>query len=269
MGFTVIIPARFASSRLPGKPLMDINGQPMVQWTWQSAMDAGADQVIIATESHAVKQACEAFGASVCLTSPSHQSGTERIAQVIEDWPLAPETIIVNVQGDEPMLPARLIHQVAQGLQDHAHVAMATLCEPIDSVDTVFDPHSVKVVRNQAGLAMTFSRAPLPWSRDTFSEAPTLPDQGGYLRHIGLYAYRAGFVTQYVAWPVCALEQVECLEQLRVLWHNEPILVLDAETDAGIGVDTPDDLQKVREALFHPSIRPHSTPALGPADANG
>jgi 3-deoxy-manno-octulosonate cytidylyltransferase (CMP-KDO synthetase) len=261
MHFVVVIPARFESSRLPGKPLMDINGQPMIQWTWQRAVAAGADQVVIATESEAVQNACEAFGARVCLTSARHQSGTERIAEVIEQLALPEDTIVVNVQGDEPMLPPTLIHQVAQGLAEHPQIPMATLCEPIDDVETVFDPHAVKVVRNGENLAMSFSRAPIPWSRETFVEHRWLPDHWPYRRHIGLYAYRAGFVQRYVAWPQCALEQVECLEQLRVLWHNEPILVLDALEEAGIGVDTEADLQKVREKLFGESLQT-SPPSL-------
>lgn len=250
MSFSIIIPARFESSRLPGKPLMDINGKAMVQWTWEQAKQSGAQRIIIATESLQVKTACEAFGAEVCLTGDQHQSGTERIAEVIELAQLADDEIIVNVQGDEPMLPASLIHQVAEGLEQHESVQMATLCEPITEVETVFDPHAVKVSRDVNLNAINFSRAPLPWSRDTFSESEkTLPENWAYKRHIGLYAYRAGFVKQYVAWPECELEQVEKLEQLRVLWHGAKILVLDALCDAGVGVDTEEDLQQVRQLL--------------------
>ncbi len=246
MAFTVIIPARFESSRLPGKPLMQINGKPMIEWTWLQAKKSGADRIIIATENTDVLQACTDFGAEVCLTAEHHQSGTERIAEVIELMHIQGDDIIVNVQGDEPMLPPELIHQVADGLLDHPEISMATLCEPIDEVETVFDPNAVKVSRDVANRAINFSRAPLPWSRDTFTETKTLPQEWAYKRHIGLYAYRAGFVKQYVAWPECALEQVEKLEQLRVLWHGEKILVLDALCDAGVGVDTPADLERVR-----------------------
>jgi len=250
MSFTVIIPARYKSSRLPGKPLMDINGLPMIQWTWLQAKKSGAERIIIATESQEVQAVCESFGAEVCLTGAHHQSGTERIAEVIEKSGLVKDDIIVNVQGDEPMLPPELIHQVAEGLEYNPKIPMATLCEPIDSVETVFDPHAVKVSRNAANLAINFSRAPLPWSRDTFlTDSKTLPENWPYKRHIGLYSYRAGFVQQYVAWPECALEQVEKLEQLRVLWHGETILVLDALCDAGVGVDTPEDLAQVRQLL--------------------
>lgn len=250
MLFTVIIPARFESSRLPGKPLKDIHGKPMIQWTWLQAKRSGAARIIIATESQEVKAVCEEFGAEVCLTAEHHQSGTERIAEVIELSGLQDDEIIVNVQGDEPMLPPELIHQVAEGLEGHPHIQMATLCEPINDVETVFDPHAVKVSRDVNDCAINFSRAPLPWSRDTFlKNSQTLPENWAYKRHIGLYAYRAGFVKQYVAWPACDLEHVEKLEQLRVLWHGEKILVLDALCDAGVGVDTPEDLARVRQLL--------------------
>ncbi len=250
MSFIVIIPARFESSRLPGKPLKAINGKPMIEWTWQQVQRSGAVRTIIATESTEVQRVCEAFGAEVCLTGDQHQSGTERIAEVIEKVGLQDDDIIVNVQGDEPMLPPMLMHQVAEGLQLNPAIPMATLCEPIDCIETVFDPHAVKVSRNIHNLAINFSRAPLPWSRDTFLEdAKSLPENWHYKRHIGLYAYRAGFVKQYVTWPECELEQVEKLEQLRVLWHGEAILVLDALCDAGVGVDTLEDLEAVRTLL--------------------
>ncbi len=253
MSFIVIIPARFESSRLPGKPLKEINGKPMIEWTWQQAQRSGAERIIIATESLEVLRACEAFGAEVCLTGATHQSGTERIAEVIEKMGVQEDEIIVNVQGDEPMLPPELIHQVAEGLQSNLDIPMATLCEPIVHVETVFDPHAVKVSRNINNIAINFSRAALPWSRDTFGASKTLPENWHYKRHIGLYAYRAGFVKQYVAWPECELEQVEKLEQLRVLWHGESILVLDALCDAGVGVDTPEDLETVRALFLHAS----------------
>lgn len=250
MAFSVIIPARFESSRLAGKPLMPIHGKPMVQWTWLQAKKSGAARIIIATESPEVQAVCEGFGAEVCLTGAHHQSGTERIAEVIEQAQFGGDDIIVNVQGDEPMLPPELIHQVADGLRDHPEISMATLCEPIHDIETLFDPNAVKVSRDVANRAINFSRAPLPWSRDTFNKDPkSLPLNWDYKRHIGLYAYRAAFVKQYVAWPECALEQVEKLEQLRVLWHGEKILVLDALCEAGVGVDTLADLERVRRLM--------------------
>ena len=254
MSFNVIIPARFASSRLHGKPLMDIHGKPMVYWTWQQAIQSGAARVVIATESAQVKQACLSFGAEVCLTSDQHQSGTERIAEVIDQLRLMDNEIIVNLQGDEPMLPPDLIHQVAQALDGRHDVFMATLCEPIEDLETLFSPHAVKVSRNIDNFAINFSRAPLPWARDEFAQEPkSLPANWHYKRHIGLYAYRAGFVKRYIAWPECDLELVERLEQLRVLWHGERILVEDALMDAGIGVDTQAQLDKVRQ-LMKPGV---------------
>ncbi len=250
MSFTIIIPARFESSRLPGKPLKDIHGKPMIEWTWRQAQSAGASRVIVATESEEVEAVCKDFGAEVVMTSPDHQSGTERIAEVIDLAGINGDEILVNVQGDEPMLPTELIHQVAEGLEKHHEISMATLCEPIEDIETVFNPNAVKVCRDWADRAINFSRAPLPWSRDTFmGENQSLPENWAYKRHIGLYAYRAGFVKQYVAWPECELEHVEKLEQLRVLWHGEKILVLDALCDAGVGVDTEEDLEKVRQLL--------------------
>ncbi len=250
MSFSVIIPARFESNRLHGKPLMLINNQPMIYWTWQQAKRSGANRVVIATESVEVKETCEAFGAEACLTAKHHQSGTERIAEVVEILDFSDDEIIVNVQGDEPMLPPELIHQVAEGLENNLNVQMATLCEPITDLETLFDTHAVKVVRDINQLAISFSRAALPWSRDSFATQPKrLPENGHYKRHIGLYSYRSGFIKQYVNWPACDLEQVERLEQLRVLWHGEKILVLDALCDAGVGVDTLKDLEKVRQLI--------------------
>lgn len=250
MGFAVIIPARFQSSRLPGKPLELINGKPMVYWTWQQARKSGAHRVIIATESQAVADVCHEFGAEVCITGDHHQSGTERIAEVIELSLFADDEIIVNLQGDEPMMPAELIHQVAQGLEDNPQIPMATLCEPIETLENLFNPNMVKVSRDAKNCAMTFSRAPMPWARDEFAIEPkVLPAGFGYYRHIGLYAYRASFVKRYIDWPECALEQVEKLEQLRVLWHGEKILVEQACCDAGVGVDTFADLERARQQM--------------------
>lgn len=246
----IIIPARYYSSRLPGKPLKEIMpGKTMIQVTWQQAKSSAASRVIIATDNLKIQQVCEEFGAEVCMTSDQHKSGTERIAEVISKLNISANEIIVNVQGDEPMLPVKLIHQVARALEENQQIKMATLCEDIDNIDTVFDPNAVKVIRDKHNLALNFTRAPMPWSRDTFNNQPTLPTNGHYKRHIGLYAYRAGFIQTYVNWQECALEQVEKLEQLRVLWHGEKILVLNAITDAGVGVDTKQDLATIIKLL--------------------
>ncbi len=251
MKFNIVIPARYASSRLPGKVLAEVCGKPLVQWTWEHACQSGAAQVVIATESAQVQAVCESFGAQVCMTSAEHTSGTERLGEVIAHYGWAAHEIVVNVQADEPMLPPVLMHQVAQGLAEDKQVSMATLCEPFAEMEDVFDPNMVKVVRDVHQHAITFSRAPVPWAREAFMPQ-TITDKGvltHYRRHIGLYAYRAGFLKRYLAWPHAELEQLEKLEQLRVLYHGEKILVLDALEDAGIGVDTQADLKKVREAL--------------------
>ena len=251
MPFTVVIPARQASSRLPNKPLLEINGHPMVYWTWMQAKASGAHRVIIATESQEVANVCHEFGAEVCMTKDTHQSGTERIAEVIELSLIDNNEIVVNVQGDEPLLPPELIHQVAEGLQQYPHIPMATLAEPIESVDQLHNPNVVKVVRDRSRVAMYFSRASVPWARDEFASAYTELPNYPYRRHIGLYAYRAGFVRQYVKWPESPIEQIEKLEQLRVLHNGQKILVLDALMDAGVGVDTEEDLNRVRQIMAH------------------
>jgi 3-deoxy-manno-octulosonate cytidylyltransferase (CMP-KDO synthetase) len=251
MAFIVVIPARQASSRLPNKPLQEIAGEPMIYWTWKQARKSGAHRVIVATESQTVADVCHEFGAEVCLTGDHHQSGTERIAEVLEMSLVPDDEIVVNVQGDEPMLPITLIHQVVQGLENNHDIPMATLCEPIEDIETLFNPNVVKVNRDIHSCAINFSRACLPWGRDEFAQSPKQMPDFPYRRHIGLYAYRAGFVRKYVQWPESHLEQLEKLEQLRVLWHGEKILVLDALEDAGIGVDTTQDLEKIRQ-IFNP-----------------
>jgi len=262
MKFRIVIPARLASTRLPGKVLQEIAGHPMLEWTWRNACASGAEQVVVATDSEAVAALCRRLGAEACLTDPSHPSGTARLAEVVARYGWAEEDIVVNVQADEPMLPPQLIRQVAAGLAHDEAVPMATLCEPLDTVETLLDPNAVKVVRDVHNHAITFTRAPAPWVRSAFArllhtgvpdflrdEKKSALDLSPFRRHIGLYAYRAGFVRQYVRWPACELEQLENLEQLRVLYHGEKILVLDALCSAGVGVDTPEDLERVRGLL--------------------
>ena len=250
MSFVIIIPARYESSRFAGKPLKPILGKPMVEWTWLQALKSGAHRVIIATESTKVEEVCKGFGANVVLTSEQHNSGTERIAEVIKKCNLSADTIVVNVQGDEPMLPHKLVQQVANALKQNPEIPVATLCEPINCIKTIFDPNAVKVTRNLDNIAINFSRAPIPWSRETFNCGDdSLPDNFQYYRHIGLYAYRAKLILEYINWQECDLEKIEKLEQLRILWHGKKILVLDAIADAGIGVDTEQDLQQVEKLL--------------------
>ncbi|CAM2847737.1 3-deoxy-manno-octulosonate cytidylyltransferase [Vibrio mytili] len=244
MSFTVVIPARYSSSRLPGKPLADIGGKPMVQWVHEQAMQAGADDVIIATDDERVSAAVKQFGGKVCMTSANHESGTERLAEVVDKMSIPAEHIVVNVQGDEPLIPPSIIRQVAENLAA-CDAPMATLAVEIDSEDEVFNPNAVKVVTDANGYAMYFSRATIPWDRDNFAE------QGNkivnpLMRHIGIYAYRAGFIHTYINWAPSALEQIECLEQLRVLWYGEKIHVAVAKEAPAAGVDTQADLEAVR-----------------------
>ncbi|BDR34081.1 3-deoxy-manno-octulosonate cytidylyltransferase [Photobacterium damselae] len=247
MSFTVIIPARYQSTRLPGKPLADIGGKPMVQWVYEQACKSGADKVIVATDDQRVFDAVQAFGGEVCMTRSDHQSGTERLAEVVEKYNLADDHIVVNVQGDEPLIPDTIIRQVADNLA-HKNAPMATLAVEIDHEDEVFNPNAVKVVTDKDGYAMYFSRASIPWDRDHFAQQPAQIHHN-LLRHIGIYAYRAGFINTYINWQPTALEQIEALEQLRVLWYGEKIHV-DVAIDAPpAGVDTPEDLEKVRALI--------------------
>jgi len=248
--FTVVIPARFASSRLPGKPLQDIAGKPMIQHVWEQARKSSARQVVVATDDVRIVEACKAFGADVLLTRAEHNSGTDRLAEVAAALGLAADAIVVNVQGDEPLIPASLIDQVAANLAANPQAGMATLAEPIEDVTALFNPNVVKVVADKSGLALTFSRAPLAWARDAFAVSrEVLPAGVPYRRHIGIYAYRAGFLHDFVAWGPCWLEDTECLEQLRALWNGVRIHVADALEAPPAGVDTPEDLERVRRLL--------------------
>ncbi|MBS4429772.1 3-deoxy-manno-octulosonate cytidylyltransferase [Pectobacterium punjabense] len=247
MTFTVIIPARFASSRLPGKPLADINGKPMVVHVMERALESGAQRVIVATDHPDVEIAVRQAGGEVCLTRADHNSGTERLAEVIEQYGFADDDIIVNVQGDEPLIPSVIIHQVAENLAA-SKAGMATLAVPIETSEEAFNPNAVKVVTDAKGYALYFSRATIPWDRERFAQSKeTIGDH--FLRHIGIYAYRAGFVRRYVTWAPSQLEQIELLEQLRVLWYGEKIHVAVAKAVPSVGVDTPEDLARVRQIM--------------------
>ncbi|WP_294833473.1 3-deoxy-manno-octulosonate cytidylyltransferase [uncultured Gilliamella sp.] len=252
MKFTVIIPARYASSRLPAKPLADIHGKPMIVRVMEQAKKSGATNVIIATDHQQVFDVVSSYGGEVILTSDKHNSGTERLAEVINYYQLADDEVIVNVQGDEPLIPPVIIDQVAENLVKYK-TGMATLAVPIESVSEAFNPGAVKVVTDKDGYALYFSRATIPWERDRFAQMATDVNRQSigdfYLRHIGIYAYRAGFIRQYINWAPSSLEQIEMLEQLRVLWYGEKIHVAVAKQAPAIGVDTQEDLDKVR-ALF-------------------
>ncbi|MGC9421425.1 MULTISPECIES: 3-deoxy-manno-octulosonate cytidylyltransferase [unclassified Vibrio] len=247
MSFTVVIPARYQSTRLPGKPLADIGGKPMIQWVYEQAQQAGAERVIVATDDHRVEQAVQNFGGTVCMTSAEHQSGTERLAEVVALMGIDHDHIIVNVQGDEPLIPPCIIRQVADNLSS-SQAPMATLAVEIDSQDEIFNPNAVKVVTDQDGYALYFSRAAIPWDRDNFA----LPDKRviqPLMRHIGIYAYRAGFINTYIRWQPSMLEKIESLEQLRVLWYGEKIHVAVAFEAPPAGVDTAEDLAAVRRII--------------------
>lgn len=248
--FKVVIPARYGSTRLPAKPLLEIAGKPLIRHVYERAEQSAANQVVVATDDARIADACAAFGADVTLTRNDHRSGSDRIAEVIEarGWPS--DSILVNLQGDEPCMPPSLIDQVAHDLASHGSVGMATLAYPIQDGATLFDPHVVKVVTDAVGYALYFSRAPIPWHRDEFLEGQkSLPQGVQFLRHIGLYAYRAEFLERFVRWTPAPLELAESLEQLRVLWHGEGIHVTQAGQEPGPGVDTESDVQRVLQFL--------------------
>ena len=255
--FVVVIPARYESSRLPGKVLADIQGKPMIQWVVEKAQLSGARKVIVATDNDVVADIVTGFGGEVCKTRSDHQSGTERLAEVMTQYQFDDDEVIVNVQGDEPFIPPENIAQVAANLanqQGSNHLArMSTLAIKINSVEEAFNPNAVKVITDKNGYALYFSRATIPYDRERFLTKQASTEQhistigNFYLRHVGIYAYRAGFIKDYVNWPTSELEQVEALEQLRVLYQGERIHVEVANSHVPVeGVDTPEDLAKAR-----------------------
>ncbi len=239
LDYCIVIPARIGSTRLPRKPLLDLGGSPLIAHVYRNALKCQAREVVIATDDAEIAEVAQRFGAQVAMTATTHRSGSERIAEVITQRGWSDDTCIVNLQGDEPCLSPRLLDQVATLLMEDASLNVATLASPIDDQDTLFDPNVVKVVTNAQQDALYFSRAPIPWHRDTAPAAEL-----GW-RHIGLYAYRAGFLQRYVQWPPSPLEQAESLEQLRILWQGERIRVACAEVLPGPGVDTAQDLAAV------------------------
>lgn len=248
--FTVLIPARYAASRLPGKPLRALAGKPLVQHVHARALESGARRVVIATDDERIKTACEKFGAEVCMTAAQHPSGTDRLADAARQLRLADDEIVVNLQGDEPLMPPHLLTRVAQNLHAHADAQMATLCVAIHDAAELFNPNAVKVVMDSAGYALYFSRAPIPWQREAFAAQPKqLPTDTTYYRHLGLYAYRAGFLARFVTWPPAPLERAESLEQLRALWNGQRIHVAVAEQAPPPGVDTSEDLEHTERLL--------------------
>ncbi|MFN3712904.1 MAG: 3-deoxy-manno-octulosonate cytidylyltransferase [Alcanivoracaceae bacterium] len=249
MTFTVVIPARYASTRLPGKPLADIGGLPMIIRVMQRATQSGARSVCVATDDVRIYEVVREHGGEVLMTRADHLSGTDRLEEVATRLGLTDDQIIVNVQGDEPMIPPAVIDQVAANLAGHPDCGMATLCEPIELRDDVFNPNIVKVVADEHGKALYFSRAPIPWHRDGFaSERDALPP-GQWWRHIGIYAYRAGFLHRFVSWPPARIELTESLEQLRAMANGVAIHVAPACEMVPGGVDSEADLRRM-QALF-------------------
>ena len=248
MEFIVIIPARFASTRLPGKPLRDIAGKTMVQRVWEQARKSAASRVVIATDDPRIEAAAQAFGAEVCMTNPDHPSGTDRLQEVASILKLGDNQIVVNVQGDEPLIPPAVINQVAANLAANANAGVATLAEPIDKIADLLNPNVVKLVSNEQGMGLYFSRAPIPWPRDSFNQlAVELPEEVpagfDFRRHIGIYAYRTVELNRFVTWPVAPIEETEKLEQLRFMWQGVAIHVADAVENVPAGIDTEEDLQ--------------------------
>lgn len=250
MNFSVIIPARYGSSRFPGKPLIDIHGKSMVQHVYDRAVESGAQQIVVATDDLRIAETVTAFGGQVCMTADNHESGTERLAEVVETLSIDPQQIVVNVQGDEPLIPAENIRQVATNLHQHQEIKMATLAVKISDVEEALNPNAVKVVLDKQGYALYFTRATVPYDRARFLNAECIDEIGDYyLRHIGIYAYRAGFIQEYIDMPPSALEHIESLEQLRVLWHGEKIHVDVAVKAPPAGIDTPEDLTRLLNSM--------------------
>lgn len=252
MSFSVIIPARFASSRFPGKPLAELQGKPMVQHVYERACESEASRVLVATDDQRIADVARGFGAEVCMTSPDHPSGTDRLQQVVSDLGFYADDIVVNVQGDEPLVPARIINQVAHNLKAEPEASISTLSEPINDIESLLNPNVVKVVSDIRGMALYFSRAPIPWPRDAFSGEPKnrkMPENFAWQRHIGIYAYRVKLLNDFVKWSPAPIEETECLEQLRAMWNGARIHVAEADEQPPAGVDTPEDLERLQRFL--------------------
>ncbi|WP_428354135.1 3-deoxy-manno-octulosonate cytidylyltransferase [Methyloprofundus sp.] len=249
--FKVVIPARYGSSRLQGKPLIKIANKAMVLHVCDRAREAGAEQIVVATDDARILQVVKNYGFEAVMTSDAHESGTERLAEVADIYKWNKEAIIVNLQGDEPLIPAEYIALAANSLAQQKTAEIATLAAEIVHAEEVFNPHAVKVVVDKNQYALYFSRAAIPWDRDGFQALDEVSlRKNSYLRHIGMYAYRVGFLQRYVGWETSALEKVEMLEQLRILWEGEKILVAEVDTAPEAGVDTEEDLFRVEQRML-------------------
>ena len=250
MDFTVVIPARYSSTRLPGKPLKDIAGLSMIHRVYQQAQKSKAAQVVVATDDQRVVDQVVSFGGEVCLTSEDHQSGTDRLQEVAKQFGFSDDHIIVNVQGDEPLIPPAVINQVADNLAANLDAGVATLCEPIENDSDFANPNVVKVVTDSQGMALYFSRAPIPWPRDyADSRVDGMSSILNPMRHIGIYAYRVAMLNHFIHWPMAPIEVLERLEQLRFMWNGERIHVDQANALVPGGVDTEEDLQRLINLL--------------------
>jgi 3-deoxy-manno-octulosonate cytidylyltransferase (CMP-KDO synthetase) len=248
--FHVVIPARFAASRLPGKPLLAIGGRPLIHWVWERARASGAASVVIATDDVRIFDSATRFGADCLMTSPRHASGTDRVAEVARARSFAADDIVVNLQGDEPMMPAAMIGEIAEALRARPQIDIATAVAPISSVAEFLDTSCVKALRAPDGNALYFSRAPVPWPRDNASGGQPTRFAGAW-RHIGIYAYRVRSLMQFAAWPPTPLEEAEKLEQLRALEYGMHIHLVPLTEPPPAGVDTPEDLERVRASVAH------------------
>ena len=249
MKFKVVIPARYASSRLPAKPLLDIGGKPMVVRVAEQAIKSGAEEIVVATDHIDIFNAVEQAGFKAVMTREDHVSGTDRIAEVAAHFNWADDVLVVNVQGDEPLIDPKLIAEVAANLDAHQQASIATVCHAIHDKETMLNPNVVKVVLDALGYAMYFSRAPIPYPRDAFAQSQGLPSGLAVYRHVGIYAYRASFLHAYANLTPAPIEQYEALEQLRAMWHGYKISVSVVNKAPAMGVDTHDDLELVRKII--------------------
>ncbi len=253
MSFDVIIPARYASTRLPGKPLLDLAGKSLIERVYLCARQSDADRVIVATDDERIERAVKEFGGDVCMTAADHASGTDRLAEVVQQLHIDDDRVVVNLQGDEPFAPAKLINTVAASLQrqDRQHqdrqqqeqLVMATACHRLTDIEDINNPNIVKVVMDNNGHAMYFSRAPIPFPRESSSAR--------YYQHVGIYAYRSAFIAEYHALKPNDLELSESLEQLRVMAHGYKIAVETIDYPTGFGIDTPEDLERARQRIVN------------------
>ena len=248
--YKIVIPARYASSRLPGKPLIDLAGKAMIQHVYERALQAGASEVVVATDDQRIAEVAERFGADVVMTSPDHENGTERIAEVVRIRGWSEDTVVVNLQGDEPLIPRSLIELTAAGLLENPDAGMSSVCTPVTTAHDAFDPNVVKVVLNERHFAMYFSRAPIPWDRDLYRESrEEVTGRMPVYRHIGMYGYRVSFLNAYEKMAPCAIELTESLEQLRALWYGVGIHMSVIDQAPGHGIDTPADVERVTAIL--------------------